>query len=141
MKEFQIRRFLDNGYATYGVLLRKSESPEQYKPVCCTLENPWKHNQINISCIPPGSYKAEIITEPYSKHFGMYRLKRVPGRSLIDIHVGNYPKNTLGCPLLGMGIGPAGISQSGDAVASFLRMCRNRPIIVEVVNYTGVTYD
>lgn len=75
------------------------------QPFCATLELPWNDNKRSISCIPAGTYLCRktfkrttlgglVIPETFE-------VMRVPGRSGILIHVGNYPKDTQGCILLG----------------------------------------
>lgn len=75
---------------------------------CHTLELPWKNNQRNMSCIPPGSYKC---TTRISPKFGLtYWLLEVPNRSYILIHSGNwagdvekgFKSHVNGCILLGL---------------------------------------
>jgi len=67
---------------------------------CKTLELPWKENQQNISCVPPGSYP--ILFE-YSPAFQMnlWELKEVPNRSEIKIHQANYFNQLRGCIAIG----------------------------------------
>lgn len=51
------------------------------------------------SAIPAGRYKVSVYPSP---HFGrLMPLILVEGRSEIEIHWGNYPKDTRGCTLLG----------------------------------------
>ena len=85
---------------TLGILLY-----EEFK--CYSLELPWRENQRNISCIPPGEYITEIRLSP---RFGkVYWLKEVPNRSWILTHSGNwagdvnkgYKTHVNGCILLG----------------------------------------
>lgn len=65
-----------------------------------TLELPWRDNQKMISCIPVGVYKC---TKKHSPSRGLvYSVLDVPDREHILIHVGNYPKDTNGCILVGM---------------------------------------
>jgi len=74
---------------------------------CCTLELPWHDNEINISCIPTGTYTAQFIV---SNHYGpCYWIRGVPGRSEILIHTGNlagdenegWKSHSAGCILVG----------------------------------------
>jgi len=64
-----------------------------------TLELPYTFNFQDISSIPPGTYNGDIRTD--GARGWRIELKDVPDRTLIQIHVGNYPKNTTGCILLG----------------------------------------
>jgi len=66
-----------------------------------TLELPYKNNNKNISCIKSGKYP---ISKRYSQKYGWHWiLHNVPNRELILIHVGNYPRDTKGCILIGTG--------------------------------------
>ena len=70
---------------------------------CATLENPWKDNQQNISCIPEGTYD---FTRTDSIRFGeTFEIGGVQGRTRILIHWGNTAADTEGCVLLGTEIG------------------------------------
>ena len=69
-----------------------------------TLENEWKDNEQRKSCIPDGTY--EVYTKTYGRYYKSFGrpipiLRDVPNRSEILIHWGNYPKDTLGCILVG----------------------------------------
>jgi len=68
---------------------------------CFTLEDGVRKNKVfGETAIPPGHYRVTI--EP-SKAFNrdLPRLHNVPGFEGILIHVGNEPKNTHGCILVG----------------------------------------
>lgn len=54
-----------------------------------SLELPWRDNLPNLSCVPPGVYRASIVHSP---HFGrdLYLLQGVPGRSDVEIHPANW---------------------------------------------------
>lgn len=81
---------------TFGVLLYRDE-------MCFTLEPPDQGNAVNISSIPAGRY---ICSRVKHKHFGeTYKLVRVPGRSGIYFHKGNWKEDTEGCILLGATVG------------------------------------
>lgn len=85
---------------TEGILLAGGFS-------CKTLELPWRDNQRQISCIPPGKYKVNIRNS--NKYGRVYWVRKVPDRTYILIHSGNYAgdkeKNykthVQGCILLG----------------------------------------
>ena len=66
---------------------------------CVTIELPEKDGGQG-SAIPAGSYEVRLYQSP---HFGrqMPLLWGVPGRALIEIHWGNFPKDTRGCILVG----------------------------------------
>jgi hypothetical protein len=65
-----------------------------------TLELPWRNNQRNISCIPSAFYN---VVPRYSVKFrNHFHVLDVPARSWILFHVGNWPKDTDGCILVGL---------------------------------------
>jgi hypothetical protein len=73
------------------------------KPVCVTIERPWKDNEPFISCIPPGIYPVR----PYSsaKYPDTYEICDVPGRDKILFHVANFVSDLQGCVGPGTSIG------------------------------------
>jgi hypothetical protein len=65
------------------------------------LELPWKKNRKRISCIPKGLYDVEKFNSPT---FGnVFLFNDVQSRDMIEMHPGNYNKDTLGCLLPGEG--------------------------------------
>jgi hypothetical protein len=78
----------------FGVLLDKGI------PLCLTLERPWKNNERNVSCIPPGTYS--VVPHSGAKFKNCFRLENVPGRAGILIHAGNRALvDSTGCILVG----------------------------------------
>ena len=84
------------------------------KFVCHTLELPWRWNEKNVSCIPPGEYAAFLR---YDKPDGWrIQLLAVPGgRTGVQIHVGNYPRQIRGCVLVGTSFASDAVFHSEDA--------------------------
>ena len=72
---------------------------------CDTLELSWKNNVRNISCIPDGQYKVRIRLprESATRNYIHLLVKDVPDRDYILFHIGNTPKDTSGCILVGNG--------------------------------------
>jgi hypothetical protein len=70
---------------------------------CFTLELPWLDNKTNISCVPPDTYKYKKRFSP-SKKMVVIELIGVKGRTFIQLHIGNFTSQILGCCLVGMGI-------------------------------------
>jgi len=78
---------------------------------CKTLELPWRDNQKQISCIPPGEYDVEIRNS--NKYGRVYWVRKVPNRTYILMHSGNYAgdkskgfkTHVMGCILLGQKTG------------------------------------
>jgi hypothetical protein len=73
--------------------------------MCDTLENPWMDNQRNISCIPEGEYKVRLRLprESATRDYLHLLIQDVPNRDWILIHRGNFPSQTQGCLLVGLG--------------------------------------
>lgn len=90
-----ITRTMDDGIQALGDLNIGSFN-------CKTLERPWKNNQVNISCIPKGTYHCSYTFS--LSHLGWtYAIQNVPGRSGIRIHSANYYTDLEGCIGLGSG--------------------------------------
>ena len=67
-----------------------------------TLELAWKDNQKRVSCIPKGGYEVKKRHTEKSKYkYEHLHILDVPDRELILMHIGNYPKNSKGCILVG----------------------------------------
>ena len=73
--------------------------------LCDTLELPYRDNQRSISCIPDGQYKVRLRTakESSSRKYLHLLVEDVKDRKYILVHIGNFPKDTRGCILVGIG--------------------------------------
>ena len=73
--------------------------------ICDTLENPWVDNQRNISCIPEGVYpvRLRLPRESATRDYLHLLVQKVPNRDFILVHRGNFPSQTQGCLLVGLG--------------------------------------
>ena len=73
--------------------------------ICDTLENSWQDNQRNISCIPEGIYPVRLRTarESATRDYLHLLVQEVPNRDFILVHRGNFPSQTQGCLLVGLG--------------------------------------
>lgn len=70
--------------------------------LCVTLEHPDRQNHADDSCILAGRYKLFIRPNAETKHdYDVLQLKDVPGRSNVQIHIGNNLSHTEGCILVG----------------------------------------
>ena len=85
-------------------------------PIGSTLELPWRNNQNDISRIPAGEYRAKKREDG---NLGWrIELDSIPSREFVQIHIGNFPENTVGCILLGKGRSPTnGCAITGSASA------------------------
>ena len=93
------------------------------------LEPPWKDNQNDISCIPPGEYICKFIEKSASgKYKDVYWLQDVEGRGGILIHNGNIVAHTLGCLIIGKRAGLLGgkraVLSSKLALAEFVNLMK-----------------
>jgi hypothetical protein len=100
---------------------------------CVCIELPSKENKQKISCINPGTYPVKKIVS--EKHGHCFLLSDVPGRSAVQIHIGNYAAgvkvDTEGCILPGMYFadlnkdGISDVAGSTDAMGHLLQMLPN----------------
>lgn len=110
--KIEIIRIEQSDYHTLGILIIDQSA------FCCTLEREWKDNKPNESCIPAGEYICKSVLSP--KFSRTFEITKVPNRSAILFHAGNYPENSHGCVLLG---------------ASFLKLKERR-----FINNSGETF-
>lgn len=90
--------------------------------VIYSLELPWKDNQKDISCVPPGVYNLIPYTSP--KHDSTWYLENeslgVGGngaeRSFCEIHSANWASQLEGCIALGLQHSPMYNPQEGEIV-------------------------
>jgi len=107
MSTVKLIRVVSTDKATFGNLIYKDI------PLGVTLELPYKDNQTDISCIPMGTYEVEKYHS--HKYPDVWKIKDVPGRTDILIHIGNYLKDTHGCVLVATSFNNDSISSSGVA--------------------------
>ena len=81
--------------------------------LCYSLELPWKDNAKDVSCVPSGHYSGFVRTD--GTRGWRIELKAVPKRGNIQIHVGNYPSDILGCVLVGTSYSTNMVSNSKAA--------------------------
>jgi hypothetical protein len=91
---FKVERIIEKaGQCTIGQLYVDGQR------VGYSLELPWKWNQRSKSAIPEGVYSGHLRYD--KKDQWRIQLNNVKGRSGIQIHIGNVPKHTKGCILVG----------------------------------------
>jgi hypothetical protein len=77
------------------------------RPLCWTMEPPWRDNMVNESCVPAGLYdfRGRDRWFGWKKYGRTIEIINVPDRSAILFHPGNWARNTRGCILPGMTVG------------------------------------
>ncbi len=135
MRRVEIFRLRRSNQGTEGLLVT-----EDY--MCRTLELPWRDNQKQISCIPPDIYNVEIRLS--NKYGRIYWVTKVPKRTYILIHSGNYAgdkskgfkTHVQGCRLLGLKRGYLGgqtaVLNSRIAVRRFMEHMEYEPFRLRI---------
>ena len=86
MKSVILKRYESGDHGSFGFLIGPGFKLH-------VIELPWRDNRSNLSCIPAGKYRCELVRSP---RFGVvYHVKNVPGRSHVLIHSGNYAGDSL----------------------------------------------
>lgn len=123
-----LTRYADNGRATLGLL-------KVGNTVLYTLEDAWRDNQRNVSCIPAGTYHCvphgwENKTWATVKR--SYELTHVPGRTGILIHAGNTDADTQGCILVGLGVRVGTLTDSRKALNVLRELVGPNPFTITI---------
>jgi len=106
-----VRRDLYSSLSTQGELLLDDQH------FCYTLEPPVKLDGSKPRAIPVGTYPLTIRwSNKFQRH--MPHVEKVPGFVAIEQHIGNFPRDTDGCTLLGYVRGPEP-NYIGRSVAAF----------------------
>lgn len=140
---FTIRRLDSTKSATYGEMVDDEE-----RSVGVTLEPPWVDknedgiSDKNVSRIPAGTYPAHRKLSP-KRGYEVFELENVPGRTNIEIHIGNTTADTEGCILLGSNVGMVngqhGITGSAAAFRKFMSLLTGVDrILLDVIDYDPV---
>src|SRR3990167_10818403 len=87
---------------------------------CKVLELPWKGNQKQVSCIPPGKYPLRKISSP--SHGLCFEVIGVPNRTNIQVHSANFYSDLLGCIAPGMDYGDINKDGVFDVLSSKVAM-------------------
>lgn len=125
-----LQRTVDDGIETRGNLTYGDF-------VCSTLERPWKNNELNISCVPAGTF---ICQQEYlgTMKGVYYELQNVKERTGIFIHPGNYVTDVEGCILLGKdfadlnGDGELDITSSVETISAFDELMKGEPFTLVI---------
>lgn len=100
---------------------------------CHSLERPWMDNEPYVSCIPTGRYRLKkaihkISTPDPNDDYEVYEICDVRDRTVIHIHIANWPSQIEGCVALGMRPHPNrwGVSSSRIAFNLFMSAMKGR---------------
>lgn len=87
---------------------------------CYTLEPRADQSQGKPYCIPAGNY---VVTLAWSSHFQCLtpHIENVPGFTEIEIHWGNFPKDTEGCTIVGQTHTPDFVGFSKNAFLALIQ--------------------
>lgn len=101
--------------------------------LCDTLEEHPDNNKKD-TCIPAGRYKLFIRPNAETRHdYDVIELKDVPGRTNIQIHIGNTLANTEGCILVASGWSAPGVL-AGNSSTTYHRLLDH---VRELLEMTG----
>jgi len=126
----------DRDVGTFGVL-KWADDPA---PFGLSLEDPWKNNKVNVSCIPAGTYTCVAFDSP--THGPTFIVRDVYGRTYILFHRGNTHIHTKGCILVGERFsflhGVPSIAQSVDGFKEFYdKACRYNEGFTLIIRWAG----
>ncbi|MCF8012572.1 MAG: DUF5675 family protein [Clostridiales bacterium] len=120
----KLTRFKYNNNFTLGILDVKGDK-------FLTLENPYKNNEINKSCIPTGLYCIFKRFSP-SKQYNVIEIEDVIDRTYIQFHIGNTSEDSKGCILVGnsIDIKKGFLGNSTDAFNKFIELAEDEQILM-----------
>ena len=134
MKKLFIRRFKNVDDGTLGEFLLL-DSSENVLLNGYTLEpsGPDTTTPNQDKRIPQGEYSLSWHNSPtFSKKLPLLHNEVVPKERCILIHAGNYPKDTLGCVLVGLKNDGANVQESKKALKRLLPLLKGvKKVIIE----------
>ena len=103
---------------------------------CYTLELDWEGNKTNISCIREGIHLCKIGIHYGVRVYKVYELQNVPGRTNVEIHIGNFLSDILGCILVGKELriykGKYWVKSSTEVFNKFMNKMNNEDFLLEI---------
>ena len=107
------------------------------------MENPWKRNAKNVSCLSVGNYRFFMKRSPkYGLRYHLDDAEIAP-RSHCLMHAGNWVKNTLGCLMPGLRDGwldgVRAVLNSGDALRDIEERLDGGEYVLEISNAPEVS--
>jgi hypothetical protein len=81
-------------------------------------------------CIPAGTYRVVLTMSP---HLGYVcpEVLNVPGRTAIRWHIGNFPKDVLGCCVVGTELGRDFVGNSRAAFDALMAQIEGQDVVAE----------
>jgi hypothetical protein len=129
VRHFILDRIGSKEFGTLGILYEELE-PGHIVETSVTLEP-------QIPIIPAGKTYKCATYKGDSRDYVVYQILNVPGHTYVEIHPGNWAKDTKGCILLGewFGVvqGVLGINQSKHEFNEFMSSLKGEPFELEVV--------
>ncbi len=104
--------------------------------ICQALELAYRNNINEISAVPKGDYSGFVRTD--GPRGWRIELEGTGTRKNIQIHLGNRPKDTIGCILPGTGDSTdaqcliAGSKQAMDQIRAAYGESNNRPVVLRI---------
>ena len=98
----------------------------------CDYLEPSRHTPFHPGhpCIQAGVYRVVLTISP---HFGYLcpEVLEVPGRTAIRWHIGNFPRDVLGCCVVGTAVGENVVKNSKAAFHALMAKLEGRDIIAD----------
>lgn len=124
--EIKVRRDLRTALSTQGELLIDGEH------FCFTLEPAVKTDGSKPRAIPNGTFPLTIRwSDEFKKH--VPHVESVPGFTAVEQHIGNFPRDTKACTLVGMVRGPQA-DFIGQSLVAFTKLMARYMEVAELTN-------
>jgi hypothetical protein len=114
LKLFVDRKVIDSD-CMRGYLLTQLATEPAPTVACYVLERPPMNNAPYVSAIPAGTYPVRVRRD--GPRGWRLELSAVPDRMNVQIHIGNFPSDTVGCLLPGLGTLPDTCAVQNSAAA------------------------
>lgn len=113
-------RLKRDSFETAGIF-GKLTSMDESCVVATTLEHAFTYGDGIKAAMAPGVYTCKRRLSP---HFGyeLFQIMNVPNRTFIEIHRGNYNRDSEGCVLLGSARVGDMVARSKEAFDAFMRL-------------------
>ncbi|MBE3607049.1 hypothetical protein CCAL13119_08945, partial [Campylobacter sp. RM13119] len=135
MKVLEIKRFKTIDDGTIGEFKLMQDSQILLSGYTLEAAGPDTTTPNQDKRIPAGAYTATWFFSPdFQRELPLLFNESVSKKRRILIHGGNYPKDTLGCVLIGTEYNEKGILKSRDKLKELLNLTRDNDFKVVIVN-------